>query len=417
VTRRYGDSDKAVYQYIEYMYVTIYTIELALRVIVGGWNAFKSSWTCFDAFLLLSSYFNLAVQFMVEQETTAVTALMLLRNGRLLRLVRTVRLIAQFQVFYMLVRGLLGSAKPVFFAVILIFGFLYVLSIFCVELITIPAYRNPEAQTDELLANVDTYYYDLPSSICTLAAFIFKIHYAYAPVILDKPYMTLLMAPIMVVLVLALMNLVTGVIVNRAIEMSNMDKELQLQHSMDMRRAMIPKLRALFEIMDVDGSHELSLEEVQKAPEDVRKSLMEIVKSDDYKHLFDMIDQDESGSIDIDEFVEGLLRLVEGNKVNIAKEFLLVEKRLAVILRKCTDTWELLKAGPSGEITVSVQERKTDEQEEATNGRGGDVMPLLESILKQQATSEKTQLELMKQQQEILSRLGRLESKLEDTKA
>ena len=44
-------------------------------------------------------------------------------------------------------------------------------------------------------------------------------------------------------------------------------------------------------------------------------------------------------------------------------------------------------------------------------------MPLLERILKQQATSEETQLELMKQQQEILSRLGRLESKLEDTKA
>jgi hypothetical protein len=293
-----------------------------------------------------------------------------------------VRLIAQFQVLWMLVRGLAGSARTIFWAVVLIFGFLYVLGIFVVELITLPAYRSLDEQPEEFITYVNQFYYDLPSAVLTLSAFIFKSHFAYAPMIQTKPLSILLMVPIMVIMTLALANLVTGVIVSRALEMSRLDKEQQLTNALEQRKKTIPRLRELFHTIDADGSGYLDHDELINAPDNVKQALMEIAKSDDVETLFYIIDQDQSGDIDIDEFVEGLFKVLEGDKINVAKEFLVMEKKLALLNRRITEVQELLTNEEGGSRVSMSNGRKS---EVARDPRlDPSLVETLEQILKQQ---------------------------------
>merc|ERR1719502_2459103 len=79
----------------------------------------------------------------------AVGMLLVLRTFRLARLARTVRLLAQFKVLWMLVRGLLSSAGTMAYIFILFFLILYVFACMGVELITKPQFALNEWERAE----------------------------------------------------------------------------------------------------------------------------------------------------------------------------------------------------------------------------------------------------------------------------
>merc|ERR1719171_3505851 len=150
--------------------------------------------------------------------------------------------------------------------------------------------------------------------------------YVYGTPILEEPAIVLFMLPVMLVLFVGLMNLVTGVIVQRALQMAEVDREAELFHAQKKRAETIPRLRDLFASIDADGSGSLDLDEIIGAPPEVQQALMELVKSDDVAELFNTIDQDGSGEIELEEFIQGLMKIVEGGQN--AMEFLRTEKML-----------------------------------------------------------------------------------------
>merc|ERR1719199_1554387 len=52
------------------------------------------------------------------------------------------------------------------------------------------------------------------------------------------------------------------------------------------------------------------MDEVNDAPEEVKEELSRCVKSDDLVDLFMVLDTDGGGSIDVEEFIEGLTNIV-----------------------------------------------------------------------------------------------------------
>merc|ERR1719171_2101895 len=71
----------------------------------------------------------------------------------------------------------------------------------------------------------------------------------------------------------------------------------------------MPKVRDAFALMDKDGSNSLSKEEFDCCSEDVRRLIEKTVGKGDVEDLFEFLDQDGTGEVDIDEFCEGIMRL------------------------------------------------------------------------------------------------------------
>merc|ERR1712232_1087228 len=105
--------------------------------------------------------------------------------------------------------------------------------------------------------------------------------------------------------VLALMNVVTGVFVQGALEAAKKDES----------EFMWMNLRQMFNDADADDDGKLSSDEFQLAlaRADMQEYLKTIdVNPDEAETLFKVLDLDGSGNIDYDEFVHGCLRL-KGN--------------------------------------------------------------------------------------------------------
>jgi len=101
---------------------------------------------------------------------------------------------------------------------------------------------------------------------------------------------------------LALMNIVTGVFVESAMQRGREDKDM----------FMINHLRELFRVLDLNRSGIISWNELEEHLDNpkLRTFFKDIdVDISEAKGLFDLLDRDGSGSIDADEFLSGCLRL------------------------------------------------------------------------------------------------------------
>jgi len=101
---------------------------------------------------------------------------------------------------------------------------------------------------------------------------------------------------------LAMMNVITGVFVENAIDSANRDKEKYL----------VQTARDLFEKADPDGTGVISWTEFEKqlAKPELQTYLLGLgVDSKSARGLFKILDLDNSGEIDADELLTGTLRL------------------------------------------------------------------------------------------------------------
>merc|ERR1719266_1693036 len=75
--------------------------------------------------------------------------------------------------------------------------------------------------------------------------------------------------------------------------------------------------------MDEDGSGQLDMAELRGASDEIRSQLQRICNMEDVEEIFKSLDYDESGSVDIDEFCQGLLKATSdkpGELVRIMKQ-------------------------------------------------------------------------------------------------
>jgi hypothetical protein len=137
-------------------------------------------------------------------------------------------------------------------------------------------------------------------------------------------------SPVMSVLFIGLMNMITATIVQKYMYMQKTDSEAELAYLQQERKKLLPKLYQLFELIDADKDGNIDIEEIFNAPPEVHLTLMQIMKVDDVAKIFIAIDIDDSGTVTVDEFIEGLLWMVEGG----TKEQLKLEKLMTSMHRK-----------------------------------------------------------------------------------
>jgi len=203
----------------------------------------------------------------------------------------------------------LHSGKIMLYTLLLLLLMLYIFACIGVQIITM----GSDVQDEEYQDIVHTFFRSVPITMLTLIQFVCldSIGSIYKPLIEKSP---LFMVPYFVMLILVvgivLMNLVTAVIVNGALEQAAEDKDMQLMQKKVEKQKLVKHLRQIFARLDEDGSGSLSLQEILNMPaEDLKDINSALPWEIDANELFDMLEPDDGGEIHIDDFLEGLYKL------------------------------------------------------------------------------------------------------------
>jgi voltage-gated sodium channel len=315
--------DTTFFRRIEHVYLFIYTAELLARFYAYGLSCMRSGWVVFDFILVTMGLFatymldpllKLSIFDLSDDGGDAVGMLLVLRTFRLARLARTVRLLAQFKVLWMLVRGLLSSAGTMIYIFILFFLVLYVFACMGVELITKPQFALTDlerAANPEYDAIVMNHWASINLSMLTLIMFstVDSVGGIYIPMCKHNPGLVVYFVAFMLLVSICLMNLVTAVIVEGSFEQASQDKEVAKAHKAQIIAKMMPKLREMFATLDADGDGDITLEEFGNCDEDTRDNLCELFNTDDLVELFEILDVDGGGSVSITEFCDEMTKL------------------------------------------------------------------------------------------------------------
>lgn len=105
------------------------------------------------------------------------------------------------------------------------------------------------------------------------------------------------------------MNLITPVIVETSIEQARDDRQSKKAYIAERLRRLEPIIHDLFEKIDVDCNGHLDIDEVVAASSELKDELIEVTGMDDISGAFSYLDDDGSGTISATEFHDGIVRI------------------------------------------------------------------------------------------------------------
>jgi len=112
--------------------------------------------------------------------------------------------------------------------------------------------------------------------------------------------------------VIGVLNVLTGIFVERAQALSGMDRDLLVQSEMKRDNAFLEQMRNIFEEADADASGSITWTEFKKYLEnDEIRAYLSAQQLDacDARQLFDLLDVDGTLEVSMPDFIMGLLRL------------------------------------------------------------------------------------------------------------
>ncbi|CAK9004339.1 unnamed protein product [Durusdinium trenchii] len=110
----------------------------------------------------------------------------------------------------------------------------------------------------------------------------------------------------------SVLNVITGVFVDTAIQTSNSQRDIQIEREMELKDSFLKSLKDFFEALDTDGSGSIHLEEIKIMLQDPTLAAYFAVLGFDEvnaNQIFHLLDDDESGEVSIEEFLEGCSKL------------------------------------------------------------------------------------------------------------
>lgn len=302
-------------QFSESLVTAFFLLEWILRVAAFGRKWFKGFQTLLDTFIVwCPGVMVVWIMQPLDIEEDMSDLFKFFRIARMLRfvqLVRTFKHVAAFEDLCKLVRGLVSSGGTLLSAMSLIVFNLYVFAIFCCELI---GFQEFSAEASDAAKEAQQRFKGISQSMLTLTRF---MHGDDSQGIMDDlveelPYIWIFLWLFTALSSFVLLNLVTAVIVQQAMDMSKGDeKELAIIRKREQDREM-KELAEMFREIDEDGSGVVSIAEFEEALKDeniMGKFLMLGLKKDQAVELFALLDTGGEGELDLNEFMQGMSQL------------------------------------------------------------------------------------------------------------
>eukprot|EP00929_Paragymnodinium_shiwhaense_P050583 TRINITY_DN25464_c0_g1_i2.p1 TRINITY_DN25464_c0_g1~~TRINITY_DN25464_c0_g1_i2.p1 ORF type:complete len:619 (+),score=115.88 TRINITY_DN25464_c0_g1_i2:232-2088(+) len=321
------DDSPAYFAIMGHLLGTLFLVELLVRVAAFRRDFLRgpqSNWNYFDSFLVTSWCIEFIAEFIGSATGSTGTAdsglsnmrlFRILRITRMFRLLRVSRLLRFVRALNLLILSILTTMRSLVWATGLMLLVIFTFAIFICQSVAefMRVCGNEECDLDP---DVKKYWGTLP--IASLSLFQ-MITGGDDWGNMARPLMRIsgiLLAVLIVFIIFtqfAVLNVVTGVFCQAAVEAAQKDRELMVQSMLNDKEQFMAAISEQFTQMFMNfGEGELTAETFEehvntKAVHEYF-AMLELDTSDAWM-LFQLLDDDGSGTIDIEEFVDGCLRL------------------------------------------------------------------------------------------------------------
>mmetsp|Transcript_111358 Transcript_111358/g.325744 ORF Transcript_111358/g.325744 Transcript_111358/m.325744 type:complete len:738 (+) Transcript_111358:105-2318(+) len=332
--------DHMFFEVAEQIFAYMFAIELLMRMgalKMAFFNPKTLTWNLFDILLVVMSVVEIVLNASTTKNADAADTsnagkvIRMFRMARIVRIMRVLRFLAELRIMVTLI---MNSARSLFWLMILLLGILYVFSIFFTQGVT-DFLKSPDSDGLNVTDTLHNDYGSLLKSAYTLFASItggVSWRDVLNPLTNTGAGFTALFICYVFFCIFSVLNIVTGVFVDGAIQRSSQERDLRLEKEKEQKKMYVSMLTDLLEEIDSEGTGVISREDLEEAfkSEQVRYyfSVLDIDVTDS-NYLFDMLDLDRSGEVDMEEFVSGCLRL-KGNAKSIDIHTLMYEIKLMI---------------------------------------------------------------------------------------
>lgn len=326
------------FQVLDRVFSTFFIIELALRWTADGfWFFFSLSnanirWNCMDVLLVASGIAEDLGSLGASAGGVDMSSLRLLRMMRLVRVARILRVVRFFSELRVMVYGIMGSAKSLLWALMLLTLVMFMASVTIMQLATIHLLDLADesiSSTDkpEVFIGVKDYFGDLFRAMITLYMSIaggIDWRDAIAPFRQMAELgrvLELLVCGYVFFTVFCCLNIVTGIFVDNAKALKQADEEHMFQEALSERKRWIVEVSELFAKVDEHNAGGFTYEAFRKQLTDIRvqalfSKLGINTDTTSPEELWEILDTDNSGKIDQEEFARGM-RYFQGSARSI----------------------------------------------------------------------------------------------------
>merc|ERR1719362_2077201 len=270
-----GGAWNLVWEVTEYVFASIFFIEMCAKLGTMGRRYFADRWNLLDfglAWLAAADAILLATR--ASEKVEALNNLTILRMVRLTRILRTMRVFRVCKELVIIMDVMLESLKTLRWLMVLITIMVYVSAILCVELVgTDDTYPSFDDKIDSG-GNLDgfnnfMYFGTILRSMFSLFSLITLSEWSIItrPLYEKSPYMLVFMVAFAVLTAYGMMNVMVGVMVEQALEATKRfeaAEEAELKHRQMELISSVAQMLADFTVHE-DGDGVLSAEDLQLA--------------------------------------------------------------------------------------------------------------------------------------------------------
>mmetsp|Transcript_15531 Transcript_15531/g.35547 ORF Transcript_15531/g.35547 Transcript_15531/m.35547 type:complete len:892 (-) Transcript_15531:183-2858(-) len=326
------------YVMADYFYALAFVIELALRMWAAGFRQFFFSkdwnWNTFDFVVVSLTVIETGAAIIVQDgDVTNVAVVRVVRIIRVARVLRVIRVMRFFRALRILITAISGTVKNFVWTVLLLMIINYTFGVVFTQAgVDFEIERGRELYLD---TGMDVHYKTLQASILTLfQASTGGIDWvdAIEPLQkLDTPVYVFFFLCFISFVYLAVLNVVTGLFCQSAIEMAQSDHQDLIATMLQEKQRFVKSLTKLFQEWDTSADGEITLGEFEEHLQDEKMvAFLKALELDieDSWTLFKLLDQDNGGTVSVDEFVEGCLKL-KGHAKSMQVHQMMYESRFA----------------------------------------------------------------------------------------
>ncbi|CAE7827841.1 Catsper1, partial [Symbiodinium sp. CCMP2456] len=264
--------------------VCVFVLEIILKLIAYGcrgfWRGPQAWWNIFDFFIVAVSALETVLDLWARSLVAAIwgsDAFSVVRTMRLARALRGMRFLRVFRYFSalrVLVLSIVSTINSLLWTIVLLFIIFYSFGVILTQLVTdycrflaVEASNNMNA-VPECPAELDKYWSSIGQSMLTLFYAITN-GVAWSDAVRPLEDVSLLAVAFVIfyiiISVFTLLNVVTGVFVNTAIERASADKDIAALKAFQKRKEQIQVLRHAFEAMDHWQTNNLKIKDIEEA--------------------------------------------------------------------------------------------------------------------------------------------------------
>jgi len=321
----------------ENVFCVIFFLELMVRFRAEGLNFFISkdwAWNLFDSVVVLAMVAEQVLRVVFDdafEQLSTISMLRIMRVIRIVRVLRITRVLKFFRELRMMITSILRSAKSLIWVFLILSVLFYIFGISLVQGVVAFCDSQDKWESSDTAALRDSFGSLDRSFLALFEAMSGGISWGELldslkplPVIYSIIFLTYVAFAIF-----GVVNIVTGVFVENAMQSGIFDRDTLVQEEMLEKEQYVERIKVCFEELDIDKNGCIGLDEFKEAVSDSKMvALINALGLDitDVQSLFILLDRDQSGSIDIEEFLVGCLRLKgEARSLDIAKMQIEVE--------------------------------------------------------------------------------------------